>query len=254
MSTSSRPRFNRHSTDISVMDGRYIGGRDNVYPVTIGTRGDRRYPNKADQAFLQIERLIVLQDLPPGTLVSEKQLMELTGLGRTPVREALQRLARERLVEIHPNRGVLVPAASIEAQLKLLECAGRGAVRRRLAAQRATPTSVARPPHSPKTFSAPPRRWTISLRSYAPRTPWWSARRTTNTSRWRWRPPGTVTAVLVRQSHRPASRSDPAGTLHHAILAAIAAGDAEAAEAASLALSDYLLAFAYATLPQQNPG
>jgi DNA-binding GntR family transcriptional regulator len=40
-----------------------------------------------------------------------------------------------------------------------------------------------------------------------------------------------------------------AGELHTAILAAIAAGDAEAAEAASLALSDYLLAFAYATLP-----
>src|SRR6478735_4197415 len=78
-------------------------------------------PNKADQAFLDIERMIVLQDLPPGTLVSEKQLMERTGLGRTPVREALQRLARERLVEIHPNRGVLVPVASIEAQLKLLE-------------------------------------------------------------------------------------------------------------------------------------
>lgn len=43
-----------------------------------------------------------------------------------------------------------------------------------------------------------------------------------------------------------------AGKLHTAILAAIAAGDAEAAEAASLALSDYLLAFAYATLPPRE--
>ncbi|EIT91076.1 hypothetical protein [Mycobacteroides abscessus] len=42
--------------------------------------------------------------------------------------------------------------------------------------------------------------------------------------------------------------------MHAAIPAAIAAADAEAAEAASLALSDYLLAFAYATLPLLNQG
>lgn len=50
--------------------------------------------NKSDQAFVEIERMIVLGEIAPGSLVSEKQLMELTGLGRTPVREAVQRLSR----------------------------------------------------------------------------------------------------------------------------------------------------------------
>jgi DNA-binding GntR family transcriptional regulator len=211
-------------------------------------------PNKADQAFLQIERLIVLQELPPGTLVSEKQLMELTGLGRTPVREALQRLARERLVEIHANRGVLVPTASIEAQLKLLE------LRRtlepfavRLAAQRAN----ARQRRMAAALADDALGATTSVDDFATFL-------------------RDAHALVVNATHNEFvevamaplqglsrrfwfgnltdMRQDlaRAGTLHNAILTAIAAGDAEAAEAASLALSDYLFAFTYATLPIQS--
>lgn len=76
---------------------------------------------KAVTAYRQIEHMIVFGELGAGSLVSEAVIMEKTGLGRTPVREALQRLARNRMVEIHPNRGVLIPAASVEAELKLLE-------------------------------------------------------------------------------------------------------------------------------------
>lgn len=78
-------------------------------------------PGKAAQAYRAIERLIVFQEVPPGSLVSEAVLMERTGLGRTPVREALQQLARNRMVEIHPNKGVLIPPTSVEAQLRMLE-------------------------------------------------------------------------------------------------------------------------------------
>ena len=76
---------------------------------------------KAGQAYREIERLIVFQEVAPGSLVSEAVLMEKTGLGRTPVREALQQLARNRMVEIHPNKGVLIPPTSVEAQLRMLE-------------------------------------------------------------------------------------------------------------------------------------
>lgn len=81
----------------------------------------QRKINKADQAYDVLEGMITFQELAPGAVLSEAILMELTGLGRTPVREALQRLARERMVEIHPNRGVFAAPMSVEDQLKLLE-------------------------------------------------------------------------------------------------------------------------------------
>lgn len=77
--------------------------------------------NKTDQAYQVLEAMITFQELAPGSLLSERALMERTGYGRTPVREALQRLARDRMVDIHPNRGVFVADASIESQLRLLE-------------------------------------------------------------------------------------------------------------------------------------
>lgn len=76
---------------------------------------------KAESAYAELERMIVFQEIEPASLVSESLLTEMTGFGRTPVREALQRLARERMVQIHPNKGVLIPAASMESQLRLLE-------------------------------------------------------------------------------------------------------------------------------------
>ncbi len=88
--------------------------------------------NKMNQAYEAIESMIVFQDLAPGSMVSEAQLMELTGFGRSPVREALQRLANDRLVEIYPYKGVFIPTISVEVQLKVLElrrCVGEFAVR-----------------------------------------------------------------------------------------------------------------------------
>jgi DNA-binding GntR family transcriptional regulator len=77
--------------------------------------------NKSDQAYELIESMITFRELTPGRLISEAMLMELTGFGRTPVREALQRLAREAMVEIHPQRGVLVADLSVESSLQILE-------------------------------------------------------------------------------------------------------------------------------------
>lgn len=211
-------------------------------------------PNKADQAFLDIERMIVLQELAPGTLVSEKHLMECTGLGRTPVREALQRLARERLVEIHPNRGVLVPAASIEAQLKLLE------LRRtlepfavRLAAIRASTDQRSTARRLAEYILGDP----LSVDDFATFLRAAHALVVTATQN---EFIEVAMAPLQGLSRRfwfgnlpdPAADLATAARLHHDILAAIAEGDGDAAEAASLALSDYLFEFTYATLPQRG--
>jgi len=62
----------------------------------------------AEQAYYAIRSLIVTLDLAPGSVVSEQDLMARLELGRTPVREALRRLAQERLVEVYPRRGIFV--------------------------------------------------------------------------------------------------------------------------------------------------
>ncbi|MDE3025522.1 MAG: GntR family transcriptional regulator, partial [Acidobacteriota bacterium] len=56
-----------------------------------------------DRAYLAIRNLIVSLELAPGALIEEPVLMERLGFGRTPVREALRRLAQEQLVEVFPR-------------------------------------------------------------------------------------------------------------------------------------------------------
>jgi DNA-binding GntR family transcriptional regulator len=77
--------------------------------------------NLADQALMQLEELIVTLELAPGTVWSEAVLCERLQIGRTPVREALQRLQNEHLVEIVPRFGVRIVETNVEDQLLLLE-------------------------------------------------------------------------------------------------------------------------------------
>ncbi len=74
-----------------------------------------------DRAYLKLEELIVTLQLAPGEIVSEAALSRQLRIGRTPIREALHRLARERLVNILPRRGIVVSEINVGAQLRLLE-------------------------------------------------------------------------------------------------------------------------------------
>lgn len=108
-----------------------------------------------DQAYLALEELIVTLKLAPGQAVSEATLAAQLQIGRTPIREALQRLARERLVKILPRRGIIVAEIDIKAQLRLLEL--RREVERliaRSAAKRANPAERARFAQLADTFEA----------------------------------------------------------------------------------------------------
>lgn len=78
-------------------------------------------PTLTEQAYVLIEEMIVTLELAPGSALSEAELSARLGIGRTPVREALQRLAREHLVIVLPQRGVLVADIDIKRQLRLLE-------------------------------------------------------------------------------------------------------------------------------------
>ena len=75
----------------------------------------------SSDAYHQIEELIVTLELPPGKLISEHELSSKLGLGRTPVREALQRLDWEGLVLIMPRRGILVSEIDYGRQMLALE-------------------------------------------------------------------------------------------------------------------------------------
>jgi len=99
----------------------------------------------SDQAYYRIRELIVTLELPPGSPVSERELMERLALGRTPIREALQALARERLVEVYPRRGMFVSRVDVrdlaglsEVRLTLEPRAARLAAERATDADRAT--------------------------------------------------------------------------------------------------------------------
>jgi len=84
-------------------------------------------------------------ELAPGSAASEGMLSQRLGIGRTPIREALQRLAREGLVQILPRRGVIVSEINVKTQMRLLET--RREVERlvaRCAARRSSPQERAR--------------------------------------------------------------------------------------------------------------
>lgn len=94
----------------------------------------------SDQAYSQIEEMIVTMKLPPETPVSEAQLSNLLEIGRTPIREAIQRLSREHLVTIVPKRGIFISDLNTQKQLRVLET--RRELERLIckkAAKRATP-------------------------------------------------------------------------------------------------------------------
>src|SRR5881628_3030949 len=67
---------------------------------------------KADDIALVIEEAIVSGELEPGTVLRQEQLSEQFDVSRTPVREALRRLAATGLVSFVPNRGVRVRTIS----------------------------------------------------------------------------------------------------------------------------------------------
>ena len=64
----------------------------------------------AEQAYHLLEGELVTLRLPPGELVSEKELMDAAQIGRTPVREAIQRLSAEGLLKVLPRKGLMVTA------------------------------------------------------------------------------------------------------------------------------------------------
>ena len=94
----------------------------------------------AEQAYRHLEEQLVTLVLAPGELVGEKDLVESAGIGRTPVREAVQRLSAEGLLQVLPRRGLMVTPLRRSDLIQIIEA--RRVLERLMvvkAAERATP-------------------------------------------------------------------------------------------------------------------
>ncbi|WP_322995508.1 GntR family transcriptional regulator [Castellaniella sp.] len=98
-----------------------------------------------ESAYDAIEQLIATLQLEPNQPIVESDLIQLTGLGRTPIREALMRLVARGLIEQQPRRGLRVSEIRIAEHLILIDT--RRVLERLIAtssARRATPDQRAR--------------------------------------------------------------------------------------------------------------
>ena len=92
----------------------------------------------AQRAYLHVKELIVTLTLAPGATVREADLQQRLGLGRTPLREALHRLAHEGMLHIYPRRAIVVATLGMAEVRLALETASAS-----LAAERVTDQELA---------------------------------------------------------------------------------------------------------------
>ncbi|MFI6520308.1 GntR family transcriptional regulator [Spirillospora sp. NPDC050679] len=81
-------------------------------------------PRAADTAYAELRRMILSGDAAAGSRLGEAELAEALGLSRTPVREALQRLNADGLVEVLPHRGARVVRWTAEDLEEIFELRG----------------------------------------------------------------------------------------------------------------------------------
>lgn len=84
-------------------------------------KGGAKNASLAEQSYRVLEQHLVSLDLAPGSQVSEGELIRLTGYGRTPVREAIQRLAQHDLFKVIPRKGLMVSPIEREGLMQILE-------------------------------------------------------------------------------------------------------------------------------------
>lgn len=75
----------------------------------------------SDQAYERLLAMIVDLKFPPGAFLNEQVLAAELDLGRTPVREALARLSRDRFVTILPRRGIIIAPLTFDDVLDMFE-------------------------------------------------------------------------------------------------------------------------------------
>lgn len=75
----------------------------------------------ADYCYTTVRDRLVMLDIEPGSPISEQELCQELGVGRTPLREALKRLSTDHLVRFFPRRGTFATAADFSELNSLTE-------------------------------------------------------------------------------------------------------------------------------------
>ncbi len=223
---SGLSRFQR--TGISGLDT----GAKTVYSIHMSD-GFRRPPSVREAAYGHLRDEILAGRLAPGQRVSEPGLARRLGVSRTPVREALQRLAQEGLVELTPARGARVRVLRADEVREVYEARAlieaEGA---RLAARHAAPRELAALEQQLRALDAlPPDRYAeqmrVDLDFHTALVDAGRNRALANLYRSLRARMALVRAHAQTLSQRPATRAQ-----HRAILRALRARDARAAAAA----------------------
>lgn len=205
----------------------------------------------SEQAYLCIEEMITATlKLPPGAAVTESWLVDNTGFGRTPVREALLRLADDGLIRIVARRGMVVTDVNVRDQLLLIE------VRRELERLIATRAARRSTPDQRRRFLA----MAAAMREATANDDHMLFLRTDaefnrfvaecSGNRFALKAISSIHAMSRRYWSVYAAPRDvsEAAPLHADVMEAIAAGDEAAAAKTSDALMDYVEAFTKATV------
>ncbi|MCS0635302.1 GntR family transcriptional regulator [Streptomyces sp. LP05-1] len=86
-----------------------------------GTRAAGKRPPAADRVYSHIKQAVLDRRYEGGTLLTEGELAEAVGVSRTPVREALLKLEMEGLLKLYPKKGALVLAVSAQEIADVVE-------------------------------------------------------------------------------------------------------------------------------------
>lgn len=92
---------------------------------SIALTKDKEQVSASDLVFFGIVKGLELQQFVPAQRLVEIDLAEQFGVGRNSVREALQRLAAEGIVELHRHKGAVIRSLSMQETLDVLEVAER---------------------------------------------------------------------------------------------------------------------------------
>lgn len=82
---------------------------------------EKKNESLVDIAHRELEKRFVTLELAPGSIWKESDLADLVGIGRTPVREAVQRMASDQLLTVLRRAGIMISTTSIQDQLSVLD-------------------------------------------------------------------------------------------------------------------------------------